>query len=166
MAVIEQNEDEPLYPLLNPVCIDGQLLFFIALADFVSLRVITFLVPVILLGKQPSKRFDGSRRRSLMCSPSRSCPPGWNWLWRHTMISCTPRDRSVKVRKMWSLASRVSLISAQSVRKEPRQVMSSCASFAMVHFARFWRQCWCGLERKLYLRCFYFIPCVCLTWVP
>ena len=76
MAVIEQNEDEPLYPLLNPVCIDGQLLFFIALADFVSLRVITFLVPVILLGKQPSKRFDGSRRRSLLCSPSRSCPPG------------------------------------------------------------------------------------------
>ena len=76
MGVIEQNEDEPLYPLLNLVCIDGQLLFFIAFADFVSLRVITFLVQVILPGKQPSKRFDGSRRRSLMCSPSRSCPPG------------------------------------------------------------------------------------------
>jgi hypothetical protein len=34
MAVIEQNEDEPLYPLLNLVCIDGRLLFFITCDHF------------------------------------------------------------------------------------------------------------------------------------
>ena len=41
MGVIEQNEDEPLYPLLNLVCSDGQLFFFITCAQFVTLRVIT-----------------------------------------------------------------------------------------------------------------------------
>lgn len=136
MAVIEQNEDEPLYPLLNLVCIDGRLLFFIT-CDHFSNYVRSLLFPCF--SRYPARKAAIQEIRRVKAEIThvqsfKELPFGMKLTLKtyndflHTQGQICEAQKDVTAGIKGQLDQR-----AKRAKKNYRKDMSPCTSFAMLH---------------------------------